>query len=160
MKIPFESQDCVEVTEFIFETIYHGAMEASMEIAKIEGPYESFKGSPLSQGKFQFDLWDVKPKSGRYDWDKLRQDVMTHGARNSLLMAPMPTASTSQVLGNNESFEPFTSNVYTRRVLSGEFVVVNKHLVKDLIELDLWTSDIKEQLIADNGSVQKIKKIP
>lgn len=131
-----------------------------MEIAKIEGPYETFKGSPLSQGKFQFDLWDVKPKSGRYDWDKLRQDVMTHGARNSLLMAPMPTASTSQVLGNNESFEPFTSNVYTRRVLSGEFVVVNKHLVKDLIELDLWTSDVKEQLIADNGSVQKIKKIP
>ena len=131
-----------------------------MEIAKVEGPYESFKGSPLSEGKFQFDLWDKKPYTDRYDWEKLRADVMEHGARNSLLMAPMPTASTSQILGNNESFEPFTSNIYTRRVLSGEYICVNKHLVRDLMKLGLWTSEIKNSIIANNGSVQGIKKIP
>ena len=114
-----------------------------MELAKEEGPYESFKGSPLSKGQFQFDLWGVKPCTDRYDWETLRKDVMKHGARNSLLMAPMPTASTSQVLGNNESFEPFTANVYTRRVLAGEFVCVNKHLVEDLIKINLWTPSIK-----------------
>ena len=118
-------------------------METSMEIAKVEGAYESFKGSPLSKGKFQFDLWNVKPCTDRYDWAKLKKDVMEFGARNSLLVAPMPTASTSQVLGNNESFEPFTANVYTRRVLAGEFVCVNKHLVHDLIKLDLWIPSIK-----------------
>lgn len=137
----------------IFETMYHAAMETSMEIAKVEGPYQTFKGSPLSEGKFQFDLWGVKPCSDRYNWEQLRKDVMEFGARNSLLMAPMPTASTSQVLGNNESFEPFTANVYTRRVLAGEFVCVNKHLVRDLIKLNLWTSEIKNQLVAHNGSV-------
>lgn len=132
-----------------------------MEIAMIEGAYDSFKGSPLSQGKFQFDLWeDFKPCSDRYDWEKLRKDVMKYGARNSLLVAPMPTASTSQVLGNNESFEPFTANVYTRRVLAGEFVCVNKHLVKDLIKENLWTAEIKNMLVAHNGSVQNISKIP
>ena len=141
--IPFEDPRAEELTKLIFETIYHASMEASIELAKEEGPYESFKGSPLSEGKLQFDLWGVKPASDRYDWQRLRQDVMKHGARNSLLVAPMPTASTSQVLGNNESFEPFTANVYTRRVLAGEFVCVNKHLVRDLIKLNLWTSDVK-----------------
>lgn len=131
-----------------------------MELAQVEGPYQTFKGSPLSEGKFQFDLWGQKPASTRYDWDKLRQDVMKHGARNSLLVAPMPTASTSQILGNNESFEPFTSNIYTRRVLSGEFICLNKHLVRDLIEIGLWTTEIKNSLIANNGSVQNIKQIP
>lgn len=131
-----------------------------MELAQVEGPYQTFKGSPLSEGKFQFDLWGQKPASTRYDWDKLRQDVMKHGARNSLLVAPMPTASTSQILGNNESFEPFTSNIYTRRVLSGEFICLNKHLVRDLIKIGLWTTEIKNSLIANNGSVQNIKQIP
>lgn len=135
-------------------------MKTSVELAKVEGPYESFPGSPLSQGKFQFDLWGVKPYSNRYDWEALRQEVMKHGARNSLLTAPMPTASTSQVLGNNESFEPFTANVYTRRVLAGEFVCVNKHLVRDLIKCGLWTSGVKNQLVAHNGSVQEIAQIP
>lgn len=153
MKISFEDKRAIEVNDLIFETIYHAAMETSMELAKLEGPYESFPGSPLSQGKFQFDLWDVKPTSGRYDWEKLRQDVIKYGARNSLLLAPMPTASTSQILGNNESFEPYTSNVYTRRVLAGEFVCINPHLVKDLIELGLWNSDVKNALLAYNGSV-------
>ncbi len=144
----------------IFETIYHAAMETSIELAIQDGPYETFKGSPLSEGKFQFDLWNVKPYTNRYDWDKLRRDVMKHGARNSLLVAPMPTASTSQILGNNESFEPFTSNIYTRRVLSGEFICVNRHLVRDLIRLGLWTTSIKNQIIANNGSVQGISLIP
>lgn len=157
MKIPFEDPRALEVNTLIFETIYHAAMETSMEIAKVEGPYETFKGSPLSQGKFQFDLWEQKPYSNRYNWEQLRQDVMKYGARNSLLLAPMPTASTSQILGNNESFEPFTSNIYTRRVLSGEFICLNKHLVRDLISLNLWTSEIKNSLIANNGSVQNIK---
>ena len=158
--IAFESEQAIDVNTKIFETIYHAAMETSMEIAREEGHYETFPGSPLSQGKFQFDLWDVKPHTDRYDWDKLRADVMKHGARNSLLLAPMPTASTSQILGNNESFEPFTSNIYTRRVLSGEFICVNKHLVRDLIKIGLWTSDVKNLIIANNGSVQGIKQIP
>jgi len=144
----------------IFETIYHAAMEASIDVAKEEGHYESFPGSPLSFGKFQFDLWGKKPYTDRYDWDKLRSDVMKYGARNSLLVAPMPTASTSQILGNNESFEPFTSNIYTRRVLSGEFICVNKHLVRDLIKLGLWTTPIKNQIVANNGSIQSISAIP
>lgn len=160
MKIPFEDPRALEVNTLIFETIYHAAMETSMELAKTEGPYSTFKGSPLSEGKFQFDLWGQKPYSDRYNWESLRQDVMKHGARNSLLVAPMPTASTSQILGNNESFEPFTSNIYTRRVLSGEFICLNKHLVRDLIQLNLWTTEIKNSLIANNGSVQNIKQIP
>lgn len=130
-----------------------------MELAKEQGPYETFQGSPLSQGKFQFDLWGV-PATNRYDWEKLRKDVMQHGARNSLLLAPMPTASTSQILGNTESFEPYTANVYNRRVLAGEFVCVNPHLVDDLIELGLWNKKIKNELLKHNGSVQPIKEIP
>ncbi|CDW78567.1 ribonucleoside-diphosphate reductase [Stylonychia lemnae] len=160
LKIPFEDPQALRLNELIFETIYHASMEASMEQAMAEGPYETFQGSPLSQGKFQFDLWDKKPCSDRYDWEKLRQDVMKHGARNSLLIAPMPTASTSQILGNNETFEPYTSNVYTRRVLAGEFVCVNPHLVQDLIDLNLFSSDIKNSLLGLNGSIQAIKSIP
>lgn len=160
MKVAFEDKRAVEINDLIFETIYHASMETSMEIAKEDGAYQTFKGSPLSQGKFQFDLWDKKPTSGRYDWEKLRADVIEHGARNSLLLAPMPTASTSQILGNNESFEPYTSNVYTRRVLAGEFVCMNPHLVNDLIDLGLWTSDVKNALLALNGSIQNITAIP
>jgi len=132
---------------------------ASKDLAKIEGPYEIFKGSPASKGILQFDFWKVTPKNG-YDWDKLKEEVKEFGMRNSLLVAPMPTASTSQILGNNESFEPYTTNLYTRRVLAGEFVCLNPHLVKDLIELDLWTAQIKNKLIAHNGSVQAIPEIP
>ncbi len=131
-------------------------MKASIEIAKIEGPYATFKGSPLSKGVFQFDMWQEKPPTDRYDWEQLRKDVIEHGARNSLLVAPMPTASTSQILGNNESFEPYTTNIYTRRVLAGEFVCVNPHLVRDLISLGLWTDSVRNQLLADNGSVQNL----
>jgi ribonucleoside-diphosphate reductase alpha chain len=160
MSIPYEDPRALETNTLIFETIYHAAMEASIEVAIEEGAYETFKGSPLSEGKFQFDLWGKKPYSNRYNWDKLRSDVMKHGARNSLLVAPMPTASTSQILGNNESFEPFTSNVYTRRVLAGEFICVNKHLVADLIDIGLWTSEIKNRIVADNGSVQNVPGIP
>lgn len=143
MGLAYESDAALHVNEMIFETIYHAAMETSIELAEVEGHYESFRGSPLSEGKFQFDLWEKKPCTDRYNWEELRQKVMRVGARNSLLVAPMPTASTSQILGNNESFEPFTSNIYTRRVLSGEFIVVNKHLVRDLLKLDLWTTSIK-----------------
>ena len=156
----FESPEALDLNTKIFETIYHAAMETSMELAKEQGPYETFKGSPLSQGKFQFDLWGKKPHTDRYNWDKLREDVKIHGVRNSLLVAPMPTASTSQILGNNESFEPFTSNIYTRRVLSGEFICVNKHLVRDLIKLGLWTTAVKNQIVANNGSVQTVAEIP
>jgi len=159
LRMPFESAEARQLNRDIFETIYFAAMEASMELAREQGAYETFKGSPLSEGKFQFDLWNVRP-SDRWDWDDLRQKVIAHGARNSLLIAPMPTASTSQILGNNECFEPYTSNVYTRRVLSGEFVVVNKHLLKDLIERGLWSPAMKNQLIAENGSVQRIAGIP
>ena len=135
-------------------------MESSMELAKIEGAYETFPGSPLSKGIFQFDMWNEKPPTERYNWDLLKEQVKQFGARNSLLIAPMPTASTSQILGNNESFEPYTTNLYTRRVLAGEFVCVNPHLVKDLINIGLWNDEIRNQLVAENGSVQKIKLIP
>ena len=135
-------------------------MESSMEISKVEGPYQTYEGSPVSKGIFQFDMWGVTPDSGRWDWTKLKQSVKKHGVRNSLLVAPMPTASTSQILGNNECFEPYTSNIYSRRVLSGEFVVVNKHLMKDLIELGIWNDNLKNKLIAANGSVQNISEIP
>jgi ribonucleoside-diphosphate reductase alpha subunit len=160
MKIPYEDERATDVNKKIFETIYHAAMTMSLDLAKSEGPYETFQGSPLSEGKFQFDLWNVKPYTDRYDWDSLREEVKVHGVRNSLLVAPMPTASTSQVLGNNESFEPYTSNVYTRRVLAGEFVCVNQHLVKDLIKEGLWTWEVKNALMGSNGSVQGIKGIP
>lgn len=160
MKLPFESEGAIDVNKKIFETIYHAAMTRSMELAKVDGRYTTFEGSPISQGKFQFDLWEQKPYTDRYDWDALREEIKEHGVRNSLLVAPMPTASTSQVLGNNESFEPYTSNVYTRRVLAGEFVCVNQHLVKDLIKAGLWDWETRNALIGSNGSVQDVKGIP
>ncbi len=157
--LPFESEMAKLLNKNIFETIYFAAMTSSCELAKKDGAYETFKGSPLSEGKFQFDLWDVAP-SDRHDWESLRKDVMEFGVRNSLLLAPMPTASTSQILGNNECFEPYTSNIYNRRVLSGEFAVVNKHLLKDLGKLNLWNDNMKQRIIAANGSVQNIEEIP
>lgn len=160
LRMPFESEEAKQLNKDIFETIYFAAMTASMELAKKEGPYESWKGSPISKGVFQFDMWNVTPDSGRWNWEALRQEVIKHGVRNSLLLAPMPTASTSQILGNNECFEPFTSNIYTRRVLAGEFVVVNKHLLKDLVKLNLWNDSMKNKLIAANGSIQNIAEIP
>ena len=159
MHLPFESDLAKVLNKNIFETIYFAAMTASKDLAKLQGAYETFKGSPLSKGLFQFDLWNVKP-SDRYDWETLRKEVIDHGVRNSLLVAPMPTASTSQVLGNNECFEPYTSNIYTRRVLSGEFVIVNKHLLKDLVKLGLWNNAMKDSIITANGSVQHIEEIP
>lgn len=160
LRMPFESAEAQQLNKDIFETIYFAAMEASMELAKVEGPYSTWEGSPISKGIFQFDMWNVTPSSGNWDWDKLRQQVVEHGVRNSLLVAPMPTASTSQILGNNECFEPYTSNIYARRVLSGEFAVVNKHLLKDLIKLNLWNETMKNKLISANGSVQNIPEIP
>lgn len=160
LRMPFESEEAQQLNKEIFETIYFSAMTASKDLAIKEGAYETFKGSPLSQGKFQFDLWNVKPASERWDWENLRLNVMNHGVRNSLLVAPMPTASTSQILGNNECFEPYTSNIYTRRVLSGEFIVVNKHLLKDLVNLGLWNNNMKNKIIAANGSIQDIPEIP
>lgn len=160
MRHPFDSPEARKLNREIFETIYFAAMESSMELAKKEGHYETFKGSPASKGIFQFDMWGVTPDSGRWDWDKLKQEVKKNGIRNSLLVAPMPTASTSQILGNNECFEPYTSNIYARRVLSGEFIVVNKHLLKDLIKLGLWSEEMKNQLMGENGSVQNIAGIP
>jgi ribonucleoside-diphosphate reductase alpha chain len=162
MRIAFTSEEAMKTNEEVFETIYFAAMTASMELAKKDGKYETFDGSPLSKGDFQFNLWGFKDEqlSGRWDWAKLRKDVMKNGARNSLLLAPMPTASTAQIMGNNEAFEPFTSNIYTRRTLSGEFVLVNKHLVKDLISLDLWSEDMKNLIILHKGSVQNIPQIP
>ncbi len=159
LRMPFESDAAKELNKNIFETIYFSAMTASKDIAKREGAYQTFKGSPLSKGIFQFDMWDVSATEN-WNWEALRAEVIEHGVRNSLLVAPMPTASTSQILGNNECFEPYTSNIYTRRVLSGEFVVVNKHLLKDLVQLGLWTNDMKNKIIANNGSVQNIHEIP
>ncbi len=160
LRMPFESEEARQLNKDIFETIYFGAMEASMEEAQKFGTYETWAGSPISQGIFQFDMWGVKPTSNRWDWETLREQVKTHGVRNSLLVAPMPTASTSQILGNNECFEPFTSNIYVRRVLSGEFVVVNKYLLRDLVKMGLWNETMKNKLIAANGSVQNIAEIP
>jgi len=160
LRMPFDGEEAQRLNEDIHETIYYGAMTASMELAKKDGAYESWNGSPISQGIFQFDMWGVTPKSGRWDWETLRTQVKENGVRNSLLVAPMPTASTSQILGNNECFEPYTSNIYTRRVLSGEFIVVNKHLLKDLVDLGLWNESMKNKLIEANGSVQNIPEIP
>ena len=160
LRMPFESDEAKGLNKDIFETIYFAALSASMEEAKEHGAYESYKGSPISEGIFQFDMWDVKPQSNRWDWDGLRKSIKKNGVRNSLLLAPMPTASTSQILGNNECFEPYTSNIYTRRVLSGEFVVVNKHLLNDLVELGLWNKDMENRIKAANGSVQSIPEIP
>ncbi|MEM8893482.1 MAG: ribonucleoside-diphosphate reductase subunit alpha, partial [Bacteroidota bacterium] len=160
MRLPFDSDEAKQLNKEIFETIYFAAMETSMEIAQKEGAYETFKGSPVSKGIFQFDMWGVNPDSGRWDWTDLKQKVKKNGVRNSLLVAPMPTASTSQILGNNECFEPYTSNIYTRRVLSGEFIIVNKHLMKDLIKLGLWNDGMKNRIIEANGSIQGIAEIP
>jgi len=160
LRMPFDSEEARGLNKDIFETIYFGAMEASMELAKQNGAYETFKGSPVSKGIFQFDMWGVMPSSGRWNWDQLKRDVKQYGVRNSLLVAPMPTASTSQILGNNECFEPYTSNIYTRRTLSGEFIIANKHLMKDLIAAGLWSEGMRQKLIGANGSVQSIPEIP
>jgi ribonucleoside-diphosphate reductase alpha chain len=155
----FDSEEARILNKNIFETIYYAALCASKDIAKKDGPYESFKGSPISEGQFQFDMWNVTP-TNRWDWETLRKEIKEFGVRNSLLVAPMPTASTSQILGNNECFEPYTSNIYTRRVLSGQFMVVNKHLLRDLIDLGLWSEEMKNAIIANNGSIQPIDGIP
>jgi ribonucleoside-diphosphate reductase alpha chain len=162
LRYPFTSDEAKKLNQEIFETIYFAALTASLELAKSEGPYSSFNGSPISNGEFQHNLWGLKDEdlSERWNWDKLRKDVMKHGIRNSLLMAPMPTASTSQIMGNNEAFEPYTSNIYTRRVLSGEFIVVNKHLLLDLVNLNLWNDDMKQEIMRNNGSIQNIPEIP
>jgi ribonucleoside-diphosphate reductase alpha chain len=158
--MPFESEEAKQLNKDIFETIYYASMETSMELAIEEGTYETWEGSPISKGIFQFDMWNVTPESNRWNWEELREKVKKHGVRNSLLVAPMPTASTSQILGNNECFEPYTSNIYTRRVLSGEFIIVNKHLLRDLVKIGLWDDRMKNRLIAANGSIQDINEIP
>ena len=159
MDIPFHSVEAKNINKLVFETMYHAALEMSMEIAKEKEPYSTFQGSPASQGILQFDMWNVTP-TDRYDWNALKNNIKTHGIRNSLLLAPMPTASTSQILGNNECFEPFTSNIYVRRTIAGEFVCINKFLLKELIELGLWTDSIKNQIIKHSGSVQDVVGIP
>merc|ERR1711942_654201 len=159
MRYPFESEEACLLNKQIFETIYYGALEASCELAEVDGPYSTYEGSPVSQGKLQFDMWGVTP-TDLHDWAALKAKIAKHGIRNSLLLAPMPTASTAQILGNNESVEAYTSNIYTKRVLSGEFQVVNQHLLRDLTELDLWDDEMKNKLIASNGSIQGIEEIP
>ena len=159
MRFPFDSEEARTLNREIFETIYYAACTASKDLAKAEGAYETFQGSPASEGRLQFDMWDVKP-TDRWEWDVLKEEIKEHGLRNSLLIAPMPTASTAQILGNNECFEPYTSNIYTRRVLSGEFIIVNKHLLRDLTKLGLWNDDMKNRIISANGSIQNIKEIP
>ncbi len=159
MRFPFDSDEARTLNREIFETIYYAACTASKDLAKEEGAYETFQGSPASEGRLQFDMWDVKP-TDRWEWDVLKEEIKEHGLRNSLLLAPMPTASTAQILGNNECFEPYTSNIYTRRVLSGEYIIVNKHLLRDLTKLGLWDDDMKNRIIAANGSIQNIKEIP
>ena len=154
---PFDSPEAAQLNKNIFETIYYAALKASCDLAKTHGPYKSYDGSPVSKGILQFDMWDVVPDSGLWDWDALRSEIAQYGVRNSLLIAPMPTASTSQILGNNECFEPYTSNIYVRRVLSGEFTVVNQHLLSDLVRLGYWTPAIKNALIAENGSVANLQ---
>ena len=156
----FESDEAKKLNKEIFETIYFAACSASMDAAKVEGPYSSFEGSPASKGILQFDLWNMNDHSGRWDWDSLKSDIVKNGMRNSLLLAPMPTASTSQILGNNECFEAFTSNLYVRRTLSGEFIVPNKHLIKDLIDLGLWSLEMKDEILRHKGSIQNIVGIP
>jgi ribonucleoside-diphosphate reductase alpha chain len=162
LRLPFTCDEAKKLNSDIFETLYFAACEASMELAQEEGPYSTFSGSPMSQGEFQYNMWNVNDSdlSGRWNWADLRKQVVEHGVRNSLLVAPMPTASTSQILGNNEAFEPYTSNIYTRRTLSGEFIVVNKHLLKDLVDLGLWDDNLKNAIMRNNGSIQAIEGIP
>jgi ribonucleoside-diphosphate reductase alpha chain len=159
MGLPFESEEARALNREVFETIYFASMTASKDLSKVDGPYETIKGSPVSKGVFQFDMWGVTP-TNRWEWDLLKAEVKKHGVRNSLLLAPMPTASTAQILGNNECFEPYTSNIYTRRVLSGEFIIVNKHLLKDLVKEGLWNKDMRQKIMAANGSIQNIQEIP
>ena len=159
MRHPFDSDEARALNREIFETIYYAACTASKDLAKEEGAYETFKGSPASEGRLQFDLWGVTP-TDRWEWNVLKDEIKEHGLRNSLLLAPMPTASTAQILGNNECFEPYTSNIYTRRTLSGEFIIVNKHLLRDLTKLGLWDEDMKNRIISANGSIQNINEIP
>jgi len=162
LRLPFTSDAAKQLNQDIFETIYYAALTASMEIAKLKSPYSSYKGSPVSEGILQHNMWHINDEdlSGHWDWKKLKKNIAKHGVRNSLLVAPMPTASTSQILGNNEAFEPYTSNIYSRRVLSGEFIVVNKHLLEDLVNLNLWDDQMKEDIMRANGSIQDIDKIP
>jgi ribonucleoside-diphosphate reductase subunit M1 len=155
MRYPFDSENAQQLNKDIFEAIYYAALKESCELAKIYGPYETYQGCPVSNGILQFDMWGIQA-SNKWDWPALREEIRQYGVRNSLLLAPMPTASTAQILGNNESFEPYTSNIYTRRVLSGDFQVVNHHLLKDLSERNLWTDDLKNEIIAHSGSIQVI----
>ena len=160
MNLPFACDEAKQMNKQIFETIYHAALERSCEIAKVEGPYETFEGSPAHKGELQFDMWGVEPCTQRYDWAQLKEDIKTNGLRNSLLLAPMPTASTSQILGYNECIEPITSNIYSRRTIAGEFILANKYLMNDLIALDLWNEKMKNNIIANHGSIQHIDFIP
>ena len=158
--MPFDSEEACKLNKDIFETMYYGALESSCELAEIEGPYSTYEGSPASKGILQMDMWKGTVLTDRWDWPALRAKIAKHGLRNSLLMAPMPTASTAQIMGNNESTEPFTSNMYNRRVLAGEFTVVNKYLLRDLVERGLWTPEVRNQIIADRGSVQNVSALP
>lgn len=159
MRYPFDSPEAKKLNTQIFETIYHAALEASCELAAVDGTYETYSGSPASKGQLQYDLWGVTPSS-LWDWAELKEKIAKNGLRNSLLVAPMPTASTSQILGFNECFEPYTSNLYTRRVIAGEFQIVNPWLLKDLVEMGLWNDDVKNMIMSDNGSIQRIPNIP
>jgi ribonucleoside-diphosphate reductase alpha chain len=157
MKLSFTSDKAKQLNKDIFETIYNAALEESLQLAKEDGRYDSFDGSPASQGQLQFDLWDVEPNSDRYDWNDLKERIKKYGLRNSLLVAPMPTASTSQILGYNECIEPVTSNIYSRRTLAGEFILVNKYLMKEMLEKDLWNETFKNHMVANNGSIQSLE---
>jgi ribonucleoside-diphosphate reductase alpha chain len=159
MGFPFESEEAKALNREVFETIYYAAMTASKDLSKELGAYETYEGSPVSKGIFQYDMWNVTP-TNRWEWNVLKEEVKKYGVRNSLLLAPMPTASTAQILGNNECFEPYTSNIYTRRVLSGEFIIVNKHLLKDLVKAGLWNKDMRQKIMTANGSIQNINEIP
>jgi ribonucleoside-diphosphate reductase alpha chain len=159
MRFPFDSDEAKKLNREVFETIYYAACTASKDLARRDGAYETFQGSPASKGILQFDMWNVTP-TDRWEWNVLKEEIMKYGMRNSLLMAPMPTASTAQILGNNECFEPYTTNIYSRRTLAGEFIVVNKHLLKDLVNLGIWNDTLKNKLLAANGSVQNIDEIP
>jgi ribonucleoside-diphosphate reductase alpha chain len=160
LELPFSSEQAKTINKHIFETIYHAAVEQSCELAERDGPYETFAGSPAQRGQLQFDLWQVNHNNDRYDWLDLKDRIHKHGLRNSLLLAPMPTASTSQILGYNECIEPITSNIYNRRTIAGEFIMANKYLMNDLIKLDLWNERIKNSIIANHGSIQHIDIIP
>ena len=160
MNSPFHSEEAKEINKYIFETMYHASLEQSCELARLKGSYETFIGSPASQGILQFDMWNVVPGNSRYNWDSLKENIKLNGLRNSMLIAPMPTASTSQILGFNECFEPLTSNLYSRRTLAGEFVVVNKYLMKELIQLGLWNENVKNSIISNQGSIQHLTTIP